>query len=157
MRVRLIISGCFVILFISSCLDQSGIYKNNHLGSRSLAKSMEHGVYVSHCALLPKISNCQLDSFSCWMESAWTLKYSLLRGNSINRLNFYNVYFKPVNSYDEVLVRENHEGKWRNTSVIIEPNLGFYFQLSKDISLESVEVKLVNKGEECLYSFVRNE
>ena len=136
-------------LVVNSCSYDE---KVNRIHSRSIEESKESDFFVHSYELEPiEGEKCVLvDNISCWSEKGWKFKYGFLFNAKKIELDFYNVFLDIQNgSKNDVEYLHRLDNKWNNTSFVIEPKLGNYFQV-KNLN-DSIYVRINNLSRDCIY------
>lgn len=142
---------CFT--FLGSCSISTP--KSTTLMSLSKEESIKNGFYKGEFDLVRIYGECKsVKKLDCWGESAWKSDNILLIPTK-KQLNFFNFFIKlndqSCNQDYIVQYKQKEVASWQSTSCVLEPNFGYYLQIDKNISLDSVFIKISNRIDTCIY------
>lgn len=138
-----------LLLFIG-CLDtrQSKTVK---LYSDNMEESKLHGFFIDTLKLNP-IGGCNLNLqlVSCWYEKAWKIENNLfnIQKTSLPFSNHF-IKFNTPNITMKYKMGSSHE--WKIASKIIEPDLGFYFQVEDKAKFDSIFINVITTMDSCKF------
>jgi hypothetical protein len=151
----------FIQLF-SGCFTD--IPKSNTIHSASREESKRTNFYVGEYNLLSINESCPFYdsiSFDCWSEFAATTQNNFFFFPNRVKLDFYNFYLKINNETCKgnggVEFKLTDKNDWESTICIMEPKLGLYFQIDKNINLDNVRIKIKRNNDSCIYRLIKSE
>lgn len=137
-----------LILSCNACLD-SEQSKTVQIHSDSIEQSKANGFFIDTLKLYPTADcNLHLTLINCWCEKAWKKEYEFFNIRK-RPLPFVN-YFIKYNKFKYMIrYRIAPSQVWMPVSEIIEPDLGFYFQVENKSKPDSVFIGIFSPHDSC--------
>lgn len=152
MKMPSVLKWLLIFTIITSCFNQE---KTNRFHSRSIEESKQNGLFFGFYSLTPNIETCfDSLSFICWAENgAWIFDSPPLSISQRQKIDFNNLFLKINNDtkIKSVKYRVSKLGKWEPSSKFIEPDLGYYFQIDKKTTIDSIKIRIETFKEICIY------
>lgn len=139
-----------ILLLSIGCLN-SHQSKAVKLYSDNMEESKLNGFFIDTLQLYP-IGSCNLNLqlVSCWYEKAWKIENNLfdVRKTSLPFSNYF-IKFNASNFKIKYKLGSSHE--WITASKIIEPDLGFYFQVEEKPKFDSIFIAVSTPLDSCKF------
>jgi hypothetical protein len=154
-----VLAALYCLIFLSSCSTNTP--KSTSLMSFSKEESMKDKFYIGEFDLVRSNGKCEdIKKVNCWGESAWKSDNTLLIPKK-RQLDFYNFFLKLNNESCTkdyaVQYKQRMVDNWQSTSCVLEPNFGYYLQISKNTSLDSIVIKISSRVDTCIYKVARSQ